>query len=196
MEDHDFADLVHLDLDVDLHGFEFPAYNATHDDLGKLPEPFDLDLLEGQDGRQQQSHLHQPPAAADADGAGSSIFDFGMPISMPFDEVRDHSYALASQLQHSAHHPIIPPTPNSVEMHGDAARYFQQINAHNRAILEQHYQMRNGDTVRAPLRFPFPLPIRFRSPSPPSYLPPSPRTRIACMFIRTTRSLLELISAL
>ncbi|KAK5727678.1 hypothetical protein LTR17_012536 [Elasticomyces elasticus] len=62
------------------------------------------------------------------------------------------------QQQHSfppAHH--VPPTPNSFEMHGDAARYMHQqhqqqqqqhhLDPQQRAIMEQRYQLRKDDAI-------------------------------------------------
>lgn len=46
------------------------------------------------------------------------------------------------------HH--VPPTPNSFEMHGETAHFMQQqqMDAQQRAILEQRYHVRKDDAVR------------------------------------------------
>ena len=46
---------------------------------------------------------------------------------------------------------MVPPTPNSVEMHGDVGRYLQQLDAQTRAIIEHEFKMRQQDAVSAPL---------------------------------------------
>lgn len=44
----------------------------------------------------------------------------------------------------------VPPTPNSFDMHGETRRFLQQqLDPHQRAILEQRYQLKKEDAVRA-----------------------------------------------
>lgn len=42
---------------------------------------------------------------------------------------------------------IIPPTPNSLDLHGGAARYYQHLDAQGQAIYERYQQMKE-DQVR------------------------------------------------
>jgi hypothetical protein len=49
------------------------------------------------------------------------------------------------------HNQHVPPTPNSFEMHGETGRFLQQqhahMDAHQRAIMEQHYGIRKDDAI-------------------------------------------------
>ncbi|OQO20048.1 hypothetical protein B0A51_15569 [Rachicladosporium sp. CCFEE 5018] len=42
----------------------------------------------------------------------------------------------------------IPPTPNSYEMHGETGRFLQQLDAQQRALMEQQYHMRKNEQIQ------------------------------------------------
>ncbi|EMC94610.1 hypothetical protein BAUCODRAFT_554017 [Baudoinia panamericana UAMH 10762] len=84
-----------------------------------------------------------------------------VPTSVPF--ATDAMYQASMRYQqHPTTHPFqfqhqqafptdhIPPTPNSYNMHGEAGRFMQQnqqLDAQQRAMLEQRYQIRKDDAI-------------------------------------------------
>jgi hypothetical protein len=85
----------------------------------------------------------QPHSAEQMDQQ-NAVFDFSLPLDVQF--------SMAQQQQSQAHslQAIIPPTPNSVEMHSDAAQYLQHMEAQQRAIIDQ-YHLKRPQVVRTPL---------------------------------------------
>jgi hypothetical protein len=144
MGEQDFASFLNLDL-----GLDFPAYDPEQqqaDAHHKLTEALQGQLLHGsnagQDARQQPQRQAQPHS--EASSHGGPMFDFNMPLA--FDQNQDMHFPGAGS--HSVHsQTMIPPTPNSVEMHGDTVRYLQHLEAQNRALLEQQYRLKSANTV-------------------------------------------------
>jgi hypothetical protein len=54
---------------------------------------------------------------------------------------------LNSQAYQEGQH-IVPPTPNSVELHGGAARYMQRIDQNNAHEIYERYGQMNDEQVR------------------------------------------------
>jgi hypothetical protein len=91
----------------------------------------------------QQQHSIQTPHTQSV-APEPNMFD--MDMQMVFNAHQGQSFAMPGAHQ-MGHHPIIPITPNSIEMHPDGARYMQHFAAQSRAIIEQGYQLRRADTV-------------------------------------------------
>ena len=58
-----------------------------------------------------------------------------------------HGRPFPPQQQPLPYRHTVPPTPNSMEMHGDAEKYLACLDPQTRATLEQRYQLRNDDPV-------------------------------------------------
>ena len=129
--EQDFGNLGHLDFDT----FDFLDFDPSVD--GKVSENIDLNLLAA-----HQHGLQQPQQST---GDESALFDLNMHVD--FDTQHDQGYSVSQGPHAMQHRGIIPLTPNSVEMHGDAARYLQQMDAQSREMLEQHYHLRKDDAV-------------------------------------------------
>jgi hypothetical protein len=142
--EQDFGNLV----DFDLNHFDFLSYDPNQDGAPKLPDNINLDLLASSAGQQhglQQTHL--------AGGANGNMFDMAIPISFEGQQQNhNHAFSMPQSPESMLQHSMIPPTPNSVEMHGDHNRYLQQMDAQSRAILLQQYQMQQQrkDAVSSP----------------------------------------------
>ncbi|KAJ9665499.1 hypothetical protein H2201_004381 [Coniosporium apollinis] len=157
--DDDFAkflDLNNLD-DIDLDFSTYSADNGSMEssrELNDLANSLDLQHLPssgtltpqvefGLSGQAQQTGH----PGNNMQESGNTIFDFG--FQEPVGQYQEHNqygmqYALSFQPQS-----VVPPTPNSVEMHADTARYLQQMDAQTRAILEQRHQLRKDDAEGA-----------------------------------------------
>jgi hypothetical protein len=102
----------------------------------------DLDALSGfypqQEGEKPQQQ--QPELNVSGDGSEQSavIFDFQSSLDLHFNLSNNVSLAPQS---------VIPPTPNSVELHADSVQYFQQqLEAQRRALIDQ-YNLNKADAV-------------------------------------------------
>jgi hypothetical protein len=145
MESQDFQSLV----DLDAVNFDFDFLNDfdptnSGDTNGKLPGSIDPNLFatSAQQGHAiQATHLSSAPHTM---AQGSPMFDMGM--HMNFDAVHSQPFNMQPGHNPMGHHQTVPPTPNSVEMHADAARYLQQMDAQSHAMME-HYQMSKPDAV-------------------------------------------------
>jgi hypothetical protein len=130
----DFSNLV----DFDLTQFDFLNYDASQEGAGKLPSGINLDLLASSAG--QQHGMQQTHHAGNANG---NMFD----LNMAFE---GQQFSMSQAPDAILHHSMIPPTPNSAEMHGDANRYLHQMDAQSRAMLQQyHMQQRKENVSRA-----------------------------------------------
>lgn len=69
-------------------------------------------------------------------------FDYSMG---PFTQAGTPVFPQAQEHMFQPHHGV-PPTPNSVEMHGDPNRYMQQ-QMDQQTLFDQRYQMRKDDAV-------------------------------------------------
>jgi hypothetical protein len=111
---------------------------------------------------QQQSHQHQQiaqpsmenvPLPATSHGNGNpqpaNMFDFN--VNMAFGEPQSLQFMGDTQVPHALQGGILPPTPNSAQMHTDALRYIQQLEAENRSMMVQQYHLRKAaEAVRTP----------------------------------------------
>jgi hypothetical protein len=175
-----FGDLINFDhLDLDLS--EFSYSNGEYSQGGPQPLaglPNSIHDFSPQIG-QHQHHNGTPSGQAPPTNMGGHSmsqppngfsFDYSMgqfsQASTPvFPQAQDHMYRP---------HQGVPPTPNSVEMHGDPHRYMQHIDS-QQALFDQRYHMRKDDAVCWRLAAPVALrltrstvihPTRFASSNP------------------------------
>ena len=158
-DQHEFSlldfDSFEGNIDLDFgYGNANTTTNDTNQQLGQLAEELDVQHLHnpfspsvsqeqrnGSSSAQQQQPQQQDMNGHSMSHPDSNYFDFSIPPYMQntpaFSQPHEHAYR--------PHGPV-PPTPNSIEMHPDPARYMQQMDA-QQAMFEQRYQMRKGDTV-------------------------------------------------
>ncbi|GME43294.1 Phosphorus acquisition-controlling protein [Neofusicoccum parvum] len=149
----DFDSLLDFgDIDLDI-----PFYDSTqsHEDgdrqLSALADSLDSQHLPSSGVVQPQGQnngsasQHQQPLQDSA----SDFFDFSFQPQYSHNHQSGHHQQSFSTPQDHSMQPraFVPPTPNSVEMHGDAARYLNQLDPQTRAILEQRYQLRKEDLL-------------------------------------------------
>ncbi|OJD36501.1 hlh transcription factor [Diplodia corticola] len=151
---HDFEDLLDFgDIDLDIPFYDHGEAQPSDHQLSALADSLDSQHLppsgaiqpQNQDdgsSTQQQQSLQSPSTVPDT----SSLFDFS------FESAYSHSHHQSQQQNFSAPHDhsmqpraFVPPTPNSVEMHGDATRYMHHLDPQTRAILDQRYSLRKED---------------------------------------------------
>ncbi|KAF2021636.1 hypothetical protein BU24DRAFT_457599 [Aaosphaeria arxii CBS 175.79] len=124
-----------------------------------------------QQQQQQQQHQHAPQnMSQNMSQSGNGFFDFGM------QQYNHPGTPTFSQPQEQAYRPHagVPPTPNSIEMHGDPARYLQQMDP-QQALFDQRF-LRKDETF-TPLVSPAVTPhdARFQVPDftvPGAYFSP------------------------
>lgn len=156
--EHDFGNLIdfdHLDLDFNI-GTYSQGPQSDSQQLADLADSLDVHQLQnnfspqvGQhhnDGAQGGQQQHQQQSSMGGHAMSQSANGFGFDYSMiPYSQAGTSSF---SQSQDSLFRPHqgVPPTPNSVEMHGDPHRYMQQMDTQH-AIFDQRYHMRKDDAV-------------------------------------------------
>jgi len=163
-----FGDIINFDhLDLDLSDFQY-----NNGDMSSGLQDF---------APQIPQHHHQhgaPPPQQDMGGhsmpqpTNGFSFDYGMGAysqagTPAFPQAQEHSYQP---------HQGVPPTPNSVEMHGDPHRYMQHM-ASQQALYDQRFHMRKDDATFTPLVSPAVTPhdARFQIPDftvPGAYFSP------------------------
>lgn len=123
--DQDFSTLLDLDS---FDSFDFLNFDPNNTENGQRGQSVGLDMsllaTAGQTDQNGQS----------GNAPGPNMFDFQSQMSFEGGQGYQQNGG-----QHM--HQMVPPTPNSVEMHGDATRYLQQMDAQSRAILEHRYQI-------------------------------------------------------
>ncbi|KAF2815940.1 uncharacterized protein BDZ99DRAFT_484736 [Mytilinidion resinicola] len=188
-----FNDLIDFgELDIDNINFGDTVFEPDHsqDDTNHQSSNELADSLKAQHLQQfaspaSHSNRHAPPSGLDQ--AQSARIGSDMSQANDFYDFNMSSFSQSTQAQvsfsaaqepafHS--HTGVPPTPNSVEMHGDAARYLQQMDPQTRAFIEQRYQLRKEEAAFTPLVSPAVTPhdLRYQMPEyttvPGSYFSP------------------------
>jgi hypothetical protein len=132
-------------VDIDFNDFDFLNFDPNSEQNGeKLPTNIDLNLLsdaaaQHNAAQQAQQQQQRNGNALVQNGGNNNMFGLNM-HQMTFGQQHEQTYAMNQTSHAMSHHSIIPSTPNSVEMHGDAGRYLQQMDAQSRAMIEQHFQ--------------------------------------------------------
>ncbi|KAJ4373818.1 hypothetical protein N0V83_002557 [Neocucurbitaria cava] len=178
--EHDFGNLIdfeaanfdHLDLDWPAPDGQQMADLADSLDvhhLGHFTPQIPQDRRDGGAGGQQQAQNmggHSMPQPT------NGFFDYGIP---QYSQAGTPSFTQAQDQMYRPHQHV-PPTPNSIEMHGDPHRYMQQMDP-QQAIFDQRYHMRKDDASFTPLVSPAVTPhdARFQIPDftiPGAYFSP------------------------
>ncbi|TKA76871.1 hypothetical protein B0A49_04114 [Cryomyces minteri] len=185
MGEEDFATFLEIgDMNLD-----FPVFDTNVDNLQGSGQPpreetqiavmqdapnrLDNQSLFGQHHGMSSSTAHrQPlPAIPDMTGISDSFSDLTYQSIYGLECQQSQEYPM--QNQNFQQQSMVPPTPNSVEMHADAGRYLQYMDAQTRTIMEQRYQLRKQDSMAfTPLVSPavtphdahFQLPLEFTVP--------------------------------
>ncbi|KAF4541723.1 Hlh transcription factor [Lasiodiplodia theobromae] len=148
----DFDSLLDFgDIDLDIPFYDSSQAQPTDNQLSALADSLDSQHLppsgavppQNQDdgsGAQQQQSLQSPSNMQDT----NNLFDF------TFESAYNHTHQQQQNFSAPQDHSMqprafVPPTPNSVEMHGDAARYMNHLDPQSRAIMDQRYQLRKED---------------------------------------------------
>ncbi|KAF2271138.1 hypothetical protein CC78DRAFT_573514 [Lojkania enalia] len=179
--DHDFSSLLDfdsLDLDfpVDFSSNAHQSHDASRQ-LSELAESLDVQHLQSQyspavsqelrNGTSAaaaipQQHAQQSAVAGSAmSQGGNNFFEFNV---IPYGQGSQPPFSAPPE-QIYRPHAGVPPTPNSIEMHGDPARYLQQMDP-QQALFEQRQGLRKEETSFTPLVSPAVTPheARFRVP--------------------------------
>ena len=132
----------------------FPGFDAETQDRGEVQEGAgamdtsaeNAAVMMGIEEGHIQQHLEQPTSMPSINGFPGSTQPFPiMSMQTEFLDQQPH-FPMQGQQYHNQH--IVPPTPNSIEMHGDRARYNQPpIDPQAQAIYE-HYRRKQKDQVR------------------------------------------------
>jgi hypothetical protein len=136
--EQDYANLI------DFESFEFLTnFEPNGENAHKISNSVDLNILAN--AANQSQHEGQRGAGQSLP-QGQNMFD--MQMQMGFGQPQHgQPFSMAPNGGHTIQtHPMVPPTPNSVEMHGDVGRYLQQLDAQTRAMIEHEYRMKQ-DTV-------------------------------------------------
>lgn len=154
--DQDFGNLIdfnHFD-DLDLPDFNNITFSHGGPQNGSMADPLDQHHLDHQFPPQvPQNHGDSVTGAQQTQGnvgthglpqsnVNANFFDYGM---SQFSQASTPVFSQAPDHVFRPHHGV-PPTPNSVEMHGDPHRYMQQMD--QQALYDQRYHLRKDDAVR------------------------------------------------
>ncbi|KAH8726865.1 hypothetical protein GQ44DRAFT_141181 [Phaeosphaeriaceae sp. PMI808] len=168
--DQSFGDLINFDhLDLDLS--EFAYNNGGYSEAGSVTLS-DLPASIHEFPQQQQQQHHHNVAPGMSQPSNGFSFDYSMG---PYSQAGTPVFPHAQEQVYRAHHGV-PPTPNSVEMHGDPHRYIQHMES-QQALFDQRYHMRKDDASFTPLVSPAVTPhdARFQIPDftvPGAYFSP------------------------
>lgn len=164
----DFGNLIDFDLD-NLGDFSYAQGDYTQGPPAPLPDLSDsIDVNLHHQFTPQLPHDHHNAIAQ----PGSGFFDYGMG---QYSQAGTPSFPQPHEHMYRPHHGV-PPTPNSVEMHGDPHRYMQQMD-NQQALYDQRYHARKDDATFTPLVSPAVTPhdARFQIPDftvPGAYFSP------------------------
>lgn len=150
--DQDFGNLIDFNNfdDLDLPDFNNIAYSHGGTQHGSMADALDQQHLDHQFPPQIPQH-HGDGATGtqlaqthnlSQSNMNANFFDYTM---SQFSQGGTPVFSQAPDQVFRPHHGV-PPTPNSVEMHGDPHRYMQQMD--QQALYDQRYRMRKDDAVR------------------------------------------------
>lgn len=187
VNDHDFGNLIdfdNLDLDFNIGGYAHGGPQSDGQQLADLTGPIDVHQIQNhfspqvpqqdRDGPQagQQPQTNMGGHGAMAQSTNGFNFDYSM---VPFSQAGNPNFSQAQDHVFRPHQGV-PPTPNSVEMHGDPNRYLHQMDPQQN-IFDQRYHMRKDEQTFTPLVSPAVTPhdARFQIPDftvPGAYFSP------------------------
>lgn len=154
--EQDFGSLIDLDnfdLDFNIDYANGSTSQENNQQLTELADSLDVQHLQNftsplQHGHtdatsQAQSQQQNAHIGGAMSQAGNNLYNFNMPA---FTQPHQSHGPFSTAHEPAFHaHAGVPPTPNSVEMHGDAARYLQQMDPQTRAFFEQRFQLRKEE---------------------------------------------------
>jgi hypothetical protein len=150
--DHDFGSLIDFEgATFDNIDLDWPAADAQH--MADLAESLDVHNLQGhyppqipQNARNgtvgDQQVQHMAPHGMQQQHPNRGFFDYGM---AQYSQAGTPVFPQAQEQIYRPHQGV-PPTPNSVEMHGDPNRYLQQMDP-QQALFDQRFHMHKEDAV-------------------------------------------------
>ncbi len=149
--EEDFSSFLEFgDLQLTFPGFDGgpQSRGGAQDNAGAMDTTTEnaAGMMVIEDGHMQQ-HLEQPTSMPSMNGFHGSTQPFpDMSMQTEFLEQSQPHFSMQGQQYHSQH--IVPPTPNSIEMHGDRARYSQQPLDPQAQAMYEHYRRKQKDQVR------------------------------------------------
>ncbi|KAF2703970.1 hypothetical protein K504DRAFT_390977 [Pleomassaria siparia CBS 279.74] len=164
--EHDFGSLIdfdHLDLDFSVDYSAPNAHDTATQQLNQLSESLDVQHLQTQfspaisqehrDGAGALPHQQDsmgghgiPQVGNNNSNNNNNYYDFDM---SSYSQAGAASFSQAQDHMYRPHAGVVPPTPNSIEMHGDPGRYLQMDP--QQALFDQRYQLRKDDATFTPL---------------------------------------------
>ena len=149
--EEDFSTFLEFgDLQLTFPGFDGGPQTGgeVQDDAGAMDTSTENTAgMMGMEDRRMQQHLGQPTSMPSMNGFHAPVQPFpDMDMQTEFlDQQSQPHFPMQGQQYHGQH--IVPPTPRSMEMHGDQLRYNQQpVDAQAQAMYE-HYRRRQKDQV-------------------------------------------------
>ena len=153
-DDADFGNFLDLNLDQEFPIFDDGVGAPNHDpqQTQDIQDVLDPQLLQ----HEEQQHMRQPklniPRSHDQNNPNFALAAAGqnggalytMNSNGQFEMIQQHAADKRTMFVPPG---MVPPTPNSVQMHSDPARYIHQLDAQTRAVLEQQHQMRKENMV-------------------------------------------------
>ena len=154
--DQDFGNLIDFDHfnDLDLPDFNNISFNHGGPQSNGMASALDIHHLDHQFSPQvPQNHGDGSASGAKQGNMGThsmprpsaNFYDYSMNGISQFSQATTSVFSQAHEQVFGPHHGV-PPTPNSVEMHGDPQRYMQQID--QQALYDQRYRLHKDDAVR------------------------------------------------
>lgn len=143
-----FINFDHIDLDLSEFSYSNGEYSqggptsladistSLHDYTPQIPQHHHNGAPGGQQAQNSMGghSLPQNTNGFSFDYAMGQYSQAGTPV---FPQAQEHVYRP---------HQGVPPTPNSIEMHGDPHRYLQQMDP-QQALFDQRFHMRKDDAV-------------------------------------------------
>ena len=149
--EEDFSNFLEFgDLQLAFPGFDGAPQNCAEarEDGGAMDTSTENPAgMMGLENEQMQQPLEQPTTMATINGfhASAQPFpDMGMQAEFLEQQPQPH-YVMQGQQYHGQH--IVPPTPRSIEMHGDPTRYSQQPVDSQAQAMYEHYRRKQKDQV-------------------------------------------------
>lgn len=162
--EHDFGNLIdfdHLDLDFNIGDYSHSGPPPHGQQLADLADAIDVHQLNHYAPQNPQHRDGAPGGQQPQNNMGGHgmpqptngfAFDYGMG---PYSQVGTPAFSQAQE-QVFRPHQGIPPTPNSLEMHGDRHQYMHQMDSQH-ALFDPRFHLRKDDAVCWPLAAAFAL---------------------------------------
>ena len=149
--EEDFSTFLEFgDLQLTFPGFDGAPQNRAEvqEDAGAMDTSTENHAgMMGLENGQMQQHLERPTTMATMNGfhASAQPFpDMGLQTEFLEQQPQPH-YAMQGQQYHGQH--VVPPTPRSIEMHGDQAPYNQQPVDPQAQAMYEHYRRKQKHQV-------------------------------------------------